>query len=446
MKKKSAWEKLTSAEIEETQKIGEKYKDFLSKVKTEWETIRYAENLLQTKAHKIFKLKEKIIAVAIKGSLPLREGLRIIAAHVDTPRIDLKVHPLYEKHSIALFETHYYGGIKKYQWLNIPLSLHGKIVKESGEIIEWKIGEEKGDPVFVIPDLLPHLASKQMEKKASEFIEGEKLDIVVGNSPIEEEKKEGEEKEKVKAKILEILKERYGIEEEDFVSSDIEAVPAYEAQDIGFDKSMVGGYGQDDRICAFAGMEAFLRAENPKHAILLILADKEEIGSVGISGLDSNILRRWIIELLEEWEGNSSNIAIEDTLWNSKAISADVHAAVNPLFEEVHEIKNAAFLSYGIAISRFTGVKGKAGGSEADAEYTAWIRRLFNENNVPWQAAELGKVDEGGGGTVAKFLARLGIEVVDCGPPLLSMHSPFEISSKVDLFSAIKGYKVFFES
>lgn len=443
MKRKSAWERLLPEEREESYKIGEKFKEFLNKVKTEWEAIRYAEKALKEKAHRIFKLKEKIIGVALKGELPLEKGLRIVAAHVDAPRIDLKAHPLYEKHGIALFETHYYGGIKKYQWLNVPLSLHGKIVKESGEVIEWKIGEEEGDPVFVIPDLLPHLAYKQMEKKASEFIEGETLDIVVGNMPIQEEK---EEKERVKMKILSILKERYGIEEEDFVSSDIEAVPSYKAQDVGFDRSMIGGYGQDDRICAFAGIEAFLRMEKTKHSILLILADREEIGSFGISGLESNILRKWIIELLEEWEGNSSNIALERTLWNSKAISADVHAAVNPLFEEVHEIKNAAFLGYGTTISRFTGTRGKVGGSEADAEYTAWIRRLFNENNVPWQAAELGKVDEGGGGTVAKFLARLGIEVVDCGPPLLSMHSPFEISSKADLFSTIKGYKVFFES
>ncbi|MCS7233434.1 MAG: aminopeptidase [Synergistetes bacterium] len=443
MKRKSAWEKLLPEEREESYKIGEKFKEFLNNVKTEWEAIRYAEKALKEKAHRIFKLKEKIIGVALKGELPLEEGLRIVAAHVDTPRIDLKVHPLYEKHGIALFETHYYGGIKKYQWLNIPLSLHGRIVKENGKIIEWKIGEESEDPVFVIPDLLPHLAYKQMEKKASEFIEGETLDIVVGNMPIEEEK---EEKEKVKLKILKILKEKYDIEEEDFVSSDIEAVPAYKAQDIGFDKSMIGGYGQDDRICAFAGIEAFLKVEKPKHSILLILADREEIGSFGISGLESNILRKWVIELLEEWEGNSSNLILERTLWNSKAISADVHAAVNPLFEEVHEIKNAALLGYGIAISRFTGVRGKAGGSEADAEYTGWIRRLFNENNIAWQAAELGKVDEGGGGTVAKFLARFGVEVVDCGPPLLNMHSPFEISSKADLFSAIKGYKVFFES
>ncbi len=443
MKKKSAWEKLSPEEREESYRVGEKYKSFLNSVKTEWEAIRYAEKVLEGKAHKIFKLKDRIIGIALRGELPLREGLRIVAAHVDAPRIDLKVHPLYEKHGIALFETHYYGGIKKYQWMNVPLALHGKIVKEDGRIIEWKIGEEEGDPAFAIPDLEPHLASKQMEKRASEFIEGETLDIVVGNIPLEEEK---EEKERVKLNILKILKEKYGVEEEDFVSSDIEAVPAYASRDIGFDKSMVGGYGQDDRICAFAGIEALLRVEKPKHPILLILADREEIGSFGITGLESNILRRWMVELLEDWEGNSSNLTLEETLWKSKAISADVHAAVDPLFEEVHELKNSALLGYGITISRFTGVRGKAGGSEADAEFTAWIRKLFNENNVPWQAAELGKVDEGGGGTVAKFLARFGIEVIDCGPPLLSMHSPFEISSKADLFSAIKGYKVFFES
>lgn len=445
MKKLSAWEKLSPQEKEEAYKVGDKYKRFLNEVKTEWEAIRYAEKELRDKGHRIFNLKEKIMGVALRGELPLRRGLRIVAAHVDSPRIDLKVHPIYEKHGIALFETHYYGGIKKYQWLNTPLALHGKIVKENGEVVEWRIGEEEGDPVFVIPDLLPHLASKQMEKKASEFIEGEKLDIVVGNMPLQEEKEE-KEKERVKQNILRILKDRYGIEEEDFISSDIEAVPAYKARDVGLDKSMVGGYGQDDRICAFAGIEAFLRIGKPKHPVLLILADREEIGSYGISGLESNILRKWIIELLEEWDGNSSNLALEETLWNSKAISADVHAALDPLYEEVHEVKNAALLGYGVAISRFTGARGKAGGSEADAEFTAYIRRLFNENNVPWQAAELGKVDEGGGGTVAKFLARLGIEVIDCGPSLLSMHSPFEISSKIDLFSAIKGYKVFLES
>ncbi len=445
MRIKSAWEKLTSSERKECFKTAETYKGFLNEVKTEWEAVRYAENRLKSKADKIFKLKEKVIGIAIRGEKPLKEGLRIVAAHIDSPHIDLKVRPLYEKHGIALFETHYYGGIKKYQWVNIPLALHGKTVKESGEVIKWIIGEEDGEPVFIIPDLLPHLASKQMEKKASEFIKGEDLDIIAGNIPLVDE--DDKEKERVKVNILKILKEKYGVEEEDFISSDIEAVPAIKAKDVGLDKSMIGGYGQDDRICAFAGIEALLRLEGkPKHSIMLVLADKEEIGSVGISGLESNILRRWVVELLEEWEGNSSNTVLEKALWNSKAISADVDAAINPLFEEVHDVKNAAKLGYGVVISRFTGVKGKAGGSEADAEYTAWIRRIFNENNVPWQAAELGKVDEGGGGTVAKFLARLGIEVIDCGPALLSMHSPFEISSKADLFSAIKGYKVFLES
>ncbi|MCD6363952.1 MAG: aminopeptidase [Synergistetes bacterium] len=444
MKLKSAWEKLTTSEREECFRIAERYKNFLNEAKTEWEAVRYAEKRLKGKADKVFKLKEKIIGIAIKGKRSLKDGLRIVAAHIDAPRIDLKVRPLYEKHGIALFETHYYGGIKKYQWVNTPLALHGKIVKESGEIIEWKVGEENDEPVFTIPDLLPHLASKQMEKKASEFIKGEDLDIIVGNMPIENEGEK--EKERVKAEILRVLREKYNIDEEDFVSSDIEAVPALKARDIGLDKSMIGGYGQDDRICAFAGIEAILKLEEPEHPVLLILADKEEIGSVGISGLESNILRKWVIELLEDWEKNSSNSAVEKTLWNSKAISADVDAAINPIFEDVHDVKNAARLGYGVVISRFTGVRGKAGGSEADAEFTAWIRRIFNENNVPWQAAELGKVDEGGGGTVAKFLARLGIEVIDCGPALLSMHSPFEISSKADLFSAIKGYKAFFES
>ncbi len=445
MKIKSAWEKLTPHEKEECFKTAETYKGFLNEVKTEWEAVRYAENRLKNRADKIFKLKEKIIGIAIRGEKPLKEGLRIVAAHIDSPRIDLKVRPIYEKHGIALLETHYYGGIKKYQWVNIPLAFHGRTVKESGEVIKWIIGEDDDEPVFIIPDLLPHLAYKQMEKKASEFIKGEDLDIIAGNIPLVDE--DDRKKERVKDNILKILKEKYGIEEEDFISSDIEAVPAIKAKDVGLDKSMIGGYGQDDRICAFAGIEALLRLKGkPKHCIMLVLADKEEIGSVGISGLESNILRRWMVELLEEWEGNSSNAVLEEALWNSKAISADVDAAINPLFEEVHDVKNAAKLGYGVVISRFTGVKGKSGGSEADAEFTAWIRRIFNENNVPWQAAELGKVDEGGGGTVAKFLARLGIEVIDCGPALLSMHSPFEISSKADLFSAIKGYRVFFES
>ena len=365
-----------------------------------------------------------------------------MVSHIDAPRIDLKPNPLYEDGdaALALFKTHYYGGIKKYQWVSRPLALHGIVYTKDGKKIDIRIGEDPDDPVFVIPDLLPHLARKvQGDRKLFEGIKGEELQLVIGNMPIEDE----DVKQKIKTMILKILNDKYGITEEDFNSADIEIVPAAQPRDVGFDRSMVGAYGHDDRICAYTSLRAILEIENPTYTSIAFFYDKEEIGSDGNVGAQSNFLEYVLAKVFSIIKPNYKHIEFLEALYRSKTISADVSAAINPIFKGVHDMKNAAKAGYGVVISKYTGHGGKYGASEATAEFMAELRALFAKHGVQYQVAELGKVDEGGGGTIAKFFSRYGMDVVDIGPGLIGMHSPFEVVSKMDLWSAYKAYKVF---
>lgn len=449
---------LTELQTKETFTFNEDYKNFLNRSKTEREAaeqiVEYAQkngfvNLDSVPVKKLSPLKKvykifqgRCVALAVIGKEDLASGTNIIASHIDSPRLDLKQNPLYEDLNIGLLKTHYYGGIRKYQWLTIPLALHGTIVKSSGETIKITIGEKPDDPVFTVTDLLPHLAGKsQNTKKISEVFEGEKLNLIAGSIPIGDDT----EKDRCKLGILNLLYEQYGLKEEDFISAEIEAVPAQKARDIGFDRSMTGSYGQDDRICAYTSLKAFLDIEQPlnKTAIALFF-DKEEIGSEGNSGANSNFLEDFISDLLFFQDNNSDNRTIRKTLINSSCLSADVNAAMDPDYKNVHETLNAAKLGYGICMTKFTGVAGKAGSSDASAEFVGKVRNIFNNNKIVWQTGELGKIDEGGGGTIAKFLARYGMDVLDCGPAVLSMHSPFEISSKADVYMTYLAYKAFY--
>jgi len=459
MEKKSAWEILSEkGRLKEVDKLADNYIRFLNSAKTEIESVRWIRRVAEESGFKsVEELKEinskdKLFATARErnialiriGRKPLREGFRIVASHIDAPRIDLKQVPLFQDSELALLETHYYGGIKKYQWVAIPLSLHIHLVKEDGKVLDLVLGENEKEPAFTIADLLPHLAQKQMEKKVKEAVTGEALDILAGSMPeLSTKEEKNKEKEQVKKNILKILKEEYDITEEDFVSADIEVTPAFKAQYVGFDKSLVGGYGQDDRICAFTSLQAILEHTDTEYTTIALFVDKEEIGSTGITGMKSPFLKGVVRRLLRLMDEATD---VEEVLESSKGISADVTGGINPTYKDVYEIRNTPKIGYGISITKFTGSRGKAGGSEATAEYMALIRRIFNQNDVPWQTGELGKVDEGGGGTIAQYMTNLGIEVVDAGPPLLGMHSPFEVSSKVDLYSSYLGYKVFYES
>ncbi len=362
-----------------------------------------------------------------------------MASHLDSPRLDLKTYPLYEETDLAFLKTHYYGGIKKYQWLARPLALHGVILKADGSRVELKVGEESADPVFTVCDLLPHLARKaQMDKKVTEAFEAEKLNVLVGSLPLGDK----ETKERFKLHLLKLLEDRYGINEEDLVSAELEVVPAGPARDLGWDRSLVGGYGQDDRSCVYASLTAILELPEPEFTSLALFFDKEEVGSDGNTSAKSCILEE-IVELLLERQGLSP-LARRRILMASRALSADVTGALDPDYPEVHEKRNAARLGYGVGINKYTGHGGKYMANDAHAEYIAWLRRIFQEAGVIWQAGELGKVDEGGGGTIAKYLAIHGLEIIDCGTPLLSMHSPFEVASKADLYMTFKAYQAFF--
>ena len=378
--------------------------------------------------------------MAVFGKENLIAGTNIIASHIDSPRLDLKQNPIYEDLSMALMKTHYYGGIRKYHWLAIPLSLHGTIITSENETIDISIGEQPDDPVFTVTDLLPHLAGKSQGKKnISEVFEGEKLNLVAGSIPLGSD----EEKERIKLGILNLLYEKYGIVEEDFISAEIEAVPAQNARDIGFDRSMIGSYGQDDRICAYTSLEALLDIKTADKAAIALFFDKEEIGSDGSSGAKSNFLEDFISDLLFINGQNADNRTLRKALINSSCLSADVNAAMDPDYKNIHEKMNAAKLGFGICMTKFTGSAGKSGSSDASAEFVGKIRQIFNKNKIVWQTGELGKIDEGGGGTIAKFIARYGMNVLDCGPAVLSMHSPFEISSKADVYMTYLGYKAF---
>ena len=417
----------------------EGYKRFLDNAKTEREAVITAIKLAEEKGFCEFESTKKYNAgdkvyinnrgkaliLAVIGSESVENGVNISAAHIDSPRLDLKPNPLYEEIELALFKTHYYGGIKKYQWTAIPLSLHGVFALKDGSVKEVSIGEEADEPKFVINDLLPHLAQEQSKRTLNEGIKGEELNVLIGSHPFKDEKGS----ELVKLNILKLLNEKYGIVEDDFLSAELEIVPAYKACDIGLDRSMVGAYGQDDRVCAYPALTAIMDVENPKKTAMAILADKEEVGSMGNTGLQSDFLR-YVIGDLAKMQGGDGTVAIR----NSKCLSADVNAGLDPTFQDVMERRNASRLNYGVVVTKYTGARGKSGTSDASAEYMAYIRKLLDENNIIWQSGELGKVDLGGGGTVAQFIANMGIDVVDLGVPVLSMHAPFETTAKLDIY------------
>ena len=451
---KLVWDRLEETEREEAFRFAEGYKAFLDRAKTEREAVReilqkaegagFAEFSRAGKGKKFFAVnRAKSVALAILGSAPLEEGLRIIISHIDSPRIDLKQHPLYEEADLALFRTHYYGGIKKYQWVTIPLALHGVIVKADGSTLQIDLGENPDDPVFVINDLLPHLSAKtQDQKKITEAIEGEKLTALAGSLPFPD----ADAKERIKLRIMELLNEKYGLVEEDFTSAELELVPAMKARDVGLDRSLIGAYGQDDRASAYTSLEAILSVENPPRTVLALFVDKEEIGSEGSTGAQSLFIEEVVRMLIERSGAPVTESLVKKALARSKAISADVDSGLDPNYPEVHEKQNAGRMGYGVCLEKFTGHRGKSGASDATAEFVGEIRRLFNSNNVAWQMTELGKVDEGGGGTVAKFLAVYGMDIIDCGAPVLSMHSPFEVTSKADIFETYRSYRVFLAS
>ena len=425
--------------LKEADSYAEGYKDFLDRAKTEREAVETAIELAENNGFKEFDRNKKYnagdkvyfnnrgksLALAVIGSESVESGVNISAAHIDSPRLDLKPNPLYEELELALFKTHYYGGIKKYQWTAIPLSLHGVFVLKDGTVKKVSIGEEEEEPKFVINDLLPHLAQEQSKRTLSEGIKGEELNVLIGSHPFKDEKGS----ELVKLNILKLLNEKYGITEDDFLSAELEIVPAFKATDIGFDRSMVGAYGQDDRVCAYPALTAIMSVKNPEKTALAVLADKEEVGSMGNTGLESDFLR-YVIGDLALMQGGDGTVAVR----NSKCLSADVNAGIDPTFQDVMERRNASRLNYGVVVTKYTGARGKSGTSDASAEYMASVRKLLDEKGIIWQSGELGRVDLGGGGTVAQFIANMGVDVVDLGVPVLSMHAPFETTAKLDIY------------
>ena len=436
--------------VKEAYDFCEPYKAFLSEAKTERECVLKAEAMLKDAGYTEFDPKAsyqpgdkvyfnnrgKAIIASTFGTAPLDEGVRLNAAHIDAPRLDLKPTPVYEKNDIAYFKTHYYGGIRKYQWVTVPLELHGKIVRADGSEVYVKIGADPEDPQFVINDLLPHLGREQGKKPLNEAIPSESLNILIGSWP----EPDDDGSDRVKLAIMRILHEKYGIVEEDFISAELEAVPAANARDLGFDRSLIGAYGHDDRVCAYAELAAILQLDVPEKSAVCIFADKEEIGSEGVSGMQSEAFEHFMKTLC-----GMQSVELTDCFANSFCISADVTAAYDPNFSEVYERRNAAYVNYGIGLCKYTGSGGKGGASDASAEVVGRIRRLFNGNGVMWQMAELGKTDAGGGGTVAKYMAKRNIDTLDAGVPVLSMHAPYETVAKLDCYMTYKGMKVFFE-
>lgn len=456
-KPQNGWEVLNEEEIGATYQFCDQYKSFLDISKTEREFIDEAEKLAKSKGFvaitdiikenkkltpgmKVYEIRsKKTIALSVIGEEPVINGVNMVGAHVDSPRIDLKPNPVYEANGMVFLKTHYYGGIKKYQWVTIPLAMHGVVIKNDGSTVNIVVGEDPGDTVFTITDLLPHLAADQMQKKMSEGITGEGLNILSGSIPYKDEKV----KDKVKLNILKILNEKYGMIEEDFITAEFELVPAFKSSDIGFDKSMVGAYGQDDRVCAYTALRAVLDIDKVKKTAICVLTDKEEVGSMGNTGAQSSFLENHIANLCSLSIDNYKEIDLRRCLGNSKMLSADVNAAIDPNFEGVYDSLNSSFIGKGIVLQKYTGSRGKAGASDASAEFMGEVRKIFKDNNIVWQTAELGKVDQGGGGTIAQFIANMGVDVVDCGVAVLSMHAPFEITSKVDIYMAYKAYKAF---
>lgn len=464
MAAKNIWNTYSEAELKELHEISEKYKKCLDAGKTERECVALAVEMAKNAGYRDVKdviaegrplqtgdkvyavCMEKMIALFRIGEEPISNGMNILGAHIDSPRIDVKQNPLYENEGLAYLDTHYYGGIKKYQWVTGPMALHGVVAKKDGSVVNISIGEKEEDPVFVITDLLIHLAAQQMDKKAGAVIEGEKLDLLIGNRPIDQDENlEKEEKEAVKANVLRILEESYGIKEEDFTSAELEIVPAGKARDLGFDRSMILAYGQDDRVCAFTSLFAMLDVEESARTSCCLLVDKEEIGSVGATGMHSRFFENTVAEMVALTEGESE-LKVRRALANSRMLSSDVSAAYDPMFAEAFEKRSSAFFTKGLSFNKFTGSRGKSGSNDANAEYLADIRRIMDEANVAYQFAELGKVDIGGGGTIAYIMANYGMEVIDSGVAVLSMHAPYEVSSKADVYEAVKGYRAFLKN
>ena len=472
MERKVTWETYDEGQMKELEALNREYRDFLDNGKTERECIdtivntieaegyRELESLIESgaklqKGDKVYSVcMNKSIAMFQIGEKPLTDGMNILGAHIDSPRIDVKQNPLYEDSGLAYLDTHYYGGVKKYQWVAIPLAIHGVVVKKDGTIVELNVGENEDDPVFFVSDLLIHLAGEQLKKTAAQVIEGEALDLIAGSRPIRidagEKDEEGEEpdkkkaKEAVKAGILDILKENYEIEEEDFISAELEIGPAGKAREAGFDRSMILAYGQDDRVCAFTSMRAMLDVKETERTMCCILVDKEEIGSVGATGMHSRFFENAVAEVMN-LNGEYSELNLRRCLAHSCMLSSDVSAGYDPSYASCFEKKNAAFLGNGMVFNKFTGSRGKSGSNDANAEYMAHLRKVMDEREIVWQTAELGKVDVGGGGTIAYILAEYGMNVIDSGVAVLNMHAPWEATSKADVYETYRGYKAFVE-
>ena len=460
MDRKCAWSSYNSQQLEELEQISKRYKSCLDAGKTERECVELGVRMAQEAGYRdlnevmaageSLKAGDKVYAVCMKkmlalfrlGEEPVSAGMNILGAHIDSPRIDVKQNPLYENEGLAYLDTHYYGGIKKYQWVAQPLALHGVIVKKDGTTEKVSIGEDENDPVFVITDLLVHLAQEQMEKKASKVIEGEKLDLLIANRPLEEAAGDEKEKETIKANVLRLLKEKYDMAEEDFLSAELEIVPAGRARDCGLDRSMILSYGQDDRVCAFTSLFAMLDVTEAKRTGCCLLVDKEEIGSVGATGMHSRFFENTVAELIAMTEGES-DLKVRRALMNSRMLSSDVSAAYDPMFAEAFEKRSSAFFANGITFNKFTGSRGKSGSNDANAEYIAALRNALDDAGVAYQFAELGRVDAGGGGTIAYIMANYGMEVIDSGVAVLNMHAPYEVTSKADVYEAVKGYRAF---
>lgn len=454
--RKNVYENISEEEKKKMFELCDEYREFLDEGKTERECVEKAITMAklhgfsnineksQLKAgDKVYKVnRNKNILLAVIGSEDIKEGVNLVGAHIDSPRLDLKQNPLYESNDMALLKTHYYGGIKKYQWTAIPLSMHGVIFTKDGQRVTLNIGEKENEPVFCITDLLPHLAKDQMSKKMIDGIEGENLNILVGGMPVKSE----DVKEKVKFAVLKQLNEKYGITERDFLSAEIEVVPAFKARNVGLDESFIGAYGQDDRVCAYTTLKGIFAINNPKKTAVALLVDKEEIGSTGNTGMLSAFFEMTVAEMIEKITGKCSMTTYNTVIANSACLSSDVGAAVDPNYESVSEKRNASFAGCGMVLMKYTGARGKSESSDASAEFVYEIGKILDDNGVIWQTSELGKVDQGGGGTIAQYVANLNMDVIDCGVPVLSMHSPFEVTAKSDIYMAYKSYVAFYNN
>ncbi len=453
MKRESAWKKIKDKKI--VFRFCDEYISFLNNSKTERKCTQYSRRHAEAAGFrefetvenlkpgtKIYKInRDKNIVLAVIGKEKIENGFNLVASHIDSPRLDLKQIPLYEDSGLCMFKTHYYGGIKKYQWTAIPLSLIGVVVLQDGTVLDINIGETEDDPIFTISDLLPHLASDQMKKTMSEAFTGEDLNVLIGSMP-----SDSEDDDSCKENIIRILKEKYQFDEEDFISAELEMVPNFNARTLGLDGSMIAGYGQDDRVCAYTSLKAIFDIETPEKTAVCFLADKEEIGSVGNTGMKSRFFENFVAKMIAKQNGTYNDLILRDALSSSMCLSSDVTCGMDPNYKSVSEPLNSAYIGEGVAFSKFTGARGKSSTSDASAEFVAKIRKILNDADVAWQMTELGKVDQGGGGTVAQYIANLDIDTIDCGVPLLSMHAPYEVSSKADVYMAYKAYKAFYNA